>query len=204
MNRRIVSPRFASIFLLAVVCTLSLACGGGGGNRLPPEGLTASFAPANPAPGAMTISMGTALVSGAGFQIPIVVTGIDDFFGAAFRVNFDAASADYAGFSAANSFIDTGGGVVVLINAAAGAPGQLLVNATRQQGGGGVYVPGVTPPAAPDNVLIWLNFRARVETAANNFTFSNQEVNSCDDGTQTCPVVNPMTLTWSGGTMAAN
>jgi hypothetical protein len=203
MNRRIVSPRFASIVLLAVICTLPLACGGGGGNRLPAEGLTVTFQPANPAPGAMTISMGTALISGAGFQIPIVVTEIDDFFGAAFRVNFDSTTADFAGFSAANSFIDTGGAVVVLINAAVGAPGQVLVNATRQQGAGGAYVPGVTP-AAPDNVLLWLNFRASTETAANAFTFSNQEVNSCDDGTQTCPIVNPLTLTWSGGTMAAN
>jgi len=203
MNRRLVSPRFASIFLLAAVCTLPLACGGGGGNVLPPEGLQVTFQLANPAPGAMTISMGPALIAGAGFQIPITVTEIDDFFGAAFRVNFDAASVDYVDFSATNSFIDTGGAVVVLINAAPGVPGQVLVNATRQQGGGGAYVPGVTP-VAPDNVLIWLSFRARVATAANNFTFSNQEVNSCDDGTETCPIVDPATLTWSGGTMAAN
>jgi hypothetical protein len=202
MNRRNVS-RSASIFLLAALCTLAAACGGGGGNQLPPEGLTVTFAPANPNPGAMTLSMGTALISGAGFQIPILVTGIDNFFGAAFRVNFDAASADFVGYSAVDSFIDTGGGVVVLINAIDGAAGEILVNATRQQGLGGVYVPGVTP-VAPDNILIWLNFRANTETAANTFTFSNQEVRACNDATQTCPVVDPGLLTWSGGTMAAN
>jgi hypothetical protein len=202
-RRRIVSPRYATAALLAAACMLPLACGGGGGDRLPPESLDAAFQPANPTPGAMTISMGDALTSGAGFQIPILVTGVDDFFGAAFRVNFNPASAEFAGFSDADSFIDTGGGVVVLINAVAGAPGEVLVNATRQQGAGGAYVPGVTP-AAPDNLLISLNFIATTETAANTFTFSSQEVRACDDGTQTCPIVDPVTLTWSGGVMSAN
>jgi hypothetical protein len=189
--------------LLAALSTLPLACGGGGGNILPPEGLTVTFQLDAPNPGNNTISMGTALDSGAGFQIPVIVTGIDNFFGAAFRVEFDPATAEFVSFDATDSFIDTGGGVVVLINAIEGTPGQVLVNATRQQGAGGVYVPGVTP-VAPDNVLIWLNFRATAETGANPnvFSFSNTEANSCDDGTETCPIIDPAP-TWAGGTLTA-
>jgi hypothetical protein len=203
MNRRIVYSRFAGIVLLAALSTLPLACGGGGGNILPPEGLTVSFQLDAPNPGAMTISMGAPRISGAGLQIPILVTGINEFFGAAFHVNFDPTTAEFVSFDATDSFIDTGGGVVVLIDATENPVGRLLVHATRQQGGGGAVVPGVTP-VAPDNVLIWLNFRARAETGAapNDFTFSNQEVNSCD-GDPTCPVVDPASLTWAGGTMTA-
>jgi hypothetical protein len=191
--------------LIAIACALSLACGGGGGGFVPQEGLTVTFTPANAAPGAMTISMGQPTVIGESFQVPIVVTGIDDFFGAGFRVNFDPATARFLGYV---SEIDTDYfieevGVNVLIDAASGGNGVVLITATRQQGGGGVYVPGVTP-AAPDNVLIVLNFRATGATAANAFTFSDQEVRACDDGTMTCPVVDPASLTWSGGTMVAN
>ncbi len=191
--------------VIAIVCALSLACGGGGGGFVPPAGLNVTFTPDNAAPGAMTISMGRPAVIGESFQIPVIVTGIDNFFGAAFHVNFDSTTARFLGYVSeldTEYFIEEVG-VTVQINAVSGGAGVVLVTATRQQGAGGVYVSGVTP-AAPDNVLIVLNFRATGTTAGNTFTFSNQEVNACNDATETCPVVNPAALTWSGGTMVAN
>jgi hypothetical protein len=191
--------------VIAIVCALPLACGGGGGDFVPPEALSVTFVPDDPNPGAMTISMGQATVVGESFQVPIVVTGIDNFFGAGFHVNFDPASAQFIGYvheDEADYFIEEAG-VTVLINAVSGGDGVVLVGATRQQGA--TYVPGVAP-TAPDNILILLNFRASGATAGNAFTFSDQEVNTCDDASETCPVIDPATMTtpWPGGTMVAN
>lgn len=191
--------------VIAIVCALSLACGGGGGGFVPQEGLTVTFTPDTPPPGNMTISMGQPTVIGESFQVPIVVRNIDNFFGAAFHVNFDAATARFLGFVdelSTDYFIEEIG-VTVQIDAVSGGNGVVLVTATRQQGAGGLYVSGVSP-VIPDNVLIILNFRATGATAGNAFTFSNQEVRACNDATETCPVVNPVDLTWSGGTMVAN
>jgi len=201
MNRQRNIGWLASISVLLVGAMLSVACGGGGGNTVTPPGLSASWTPANANPGAMTLSMGAASASGSNFSVPVQVTGIDDFFGTAFRVNFDAATAAFSGFSAVGSVIDDGG-AVVLISATLGNPGEVLVFATRQQGQGGVYVPGVDINAT--STLITLNFRALTATGANTFTFSNRQVEACNDGTQTCSDIPDVNLTWSGGTMRAN
>ena len=119
---------------ITVACLMPMACGGGGGEWQPPVGRGVIFTPDEPNPGPMTISMGAAAVAGNAFQIPIVVTGIDNFFGAAFHVNFDPSSAEFLGYvheDNADYFIeDPAGTVVLLINAVAGAPGEVLVNAT--------------------------------------------------------------------------
>lgn len=194
------TPWHASLLLVLLVFALPLACGGGGGNRVDPPGLSVSWSPANPNPGANTISLGATSPVGANFSVPVNATDINDFFGAAFRVDFDPATAAFSGFSPAGSIIDTGGGVTVLINAVGGAPGEVLVNATRQQGAGGVYVPGVDVTGS--QLLLTLNFRATQETAgANSFSFSSHEVQTCNDATETCaPLAG---VTWSGGSMTA-
>ena len=201
MNRQRNICWLTSISVLVVGAMLSVACGGGGGNTVTPPGLSASWTPANANPGAMTISMGAGSASGTNFTFPVQVTGVDDFFGAAFRVNFDPATASFSGFSAAGSVIDDGG-AVVLISATLGNAGEVLVFATRQQGSGGAYVPGVDINTT--STLITLNFRALSATSANNFTFSNREVQTCNDGLQTCDPIPDGNLTWSGGTMRAN
>jgi hypothetical protein len=198
MNRR-----KTTTWLVAVSTLLlgSLSCGGGGGDPVTPPGLNVTWTPANPTPAAMTISMGAGSSSGANFTFPVQVTGIDDFFGAAFRVNFDSTNAAFAGYSAAGSVIDDGG-ATVLINASLEAAGEVFVTATRQQGAGGVYVPGVD--IAGTSTLITLNFRATQATQQpNSFTFTNREVQTCNDGTETCDPVADASLTWSGGSMQA-
>ena len=201
MNRRRNSTWLAAASLLLFAGLLTLACGGGGGDPVTPPGLNATWTPANAAPGAMTINMGAGVSSGASFSFPVQVTRIDDFFGAAFRVTFDPSNAAFSGYSAAGSVIDDGG-ATVLISAALGAPGEVLINATRQQGPGGAYVPGVD--VVDSATLITLNFRATAATQQpNDFAFSNREVQTCNDGTETCSAVPDANLTWSGGSMQA-
>jgi len=199
MNRLRTNPWLATLFLAALVFTLPLACGGGGGGSPTPPGLNVTWTPANASPGANTVSMGPGTVSGANFSVPIRVTGINDFFGAAFRVNYDSTSATFQGFSASGSFIEEAG-VTILISAVDGSAGEVLVNATRQQGAGNTYVPGVDPVG--DDLLITLNFLATQATgAANGLTFSNTEVQTCNDGNRTC---SPLAgVNFSGGSMTA-
>jgi hypothetical protein len=200
MNRQGRTRSIASFLVLLLAGAMSVACGGGGGDNVPQPGLSATWVPANQNPGAMTISMGAGSASGTNFTVPVQVTGIDNFFGAAFRVTYDPGSAIYTGFSQSGSVIEETG-VTVLISATAGAAGEVLVNATRQQDLGGGHVPGVD--VTTTSTLITLNFRATVATSGNTFGFSNQEVNTCEDPPgDTCSVIGG--VTWSGGTMRAN
>lgn len=149
----------------------------------------------------MTISMGSGSTSGNNFTVPIQVTGINDFFGATFLIAFDPTSASYVSFSSTGSVIDDGGATVI-IYAAPSAPGELQVTATRQQEPGGTYVPGVN--IGVTSTLITLNFRATAAVTSNSFTFTNREIQTCNDATQTCTPVPDASLTWSGGSMRAN
>lgn len=201
MNRQRKTSWLAALSSLLLVGILPTACGGGGGDPIAPPGLAVTWTPANASPAAMTISMGAATTSAANFTMPVQVTGITDFFGAAFRVNFDSSTAAFAGYSATGSVIDDGT-ATVLIAAVLGAPGEVLINATRQQGAGGAYVPGVD--IAGTETLITLSFRATQATQQpNDFTFSNHEVQTCNDATETCSAVPDAELTWSGGSMQA-
>jgi hypothetical protein len=203
MNRHSKTSWLATFSVLLLVSAMSVACGGGGGDPSPPinGGLAATWTPAEPNPGAMTISLGSGGTSGANFTVPVQVTGIDDFFGAAFRVRFNSATVDFVSFSSAGTVIDAGG-ATLLITAVEQVPGEVWVNATRQQGAGGAYVPGVD--VGTTSMLITLNFRATGVVAANTFTFINREVQTCNDAAQTCAPVPDGNLTWSGGTLRAS
>jgi len=198
MNRQKKTSWLALVSVLLLLGVLPLACGGGGGNPTAPPGLSAAWTPDNPTPGAQTISLGAGAASASNFTVPVQVTGIDDFFGAAFRINYDPSSAAFVSFDAAGSVIDAGG-ATLLLDAQQYAAGVVRVNATRQQGGPGVYVPGVDVGAT--SLLITLNFRATASTGGNAFSFSNTEVQTCNDAAETCGIVGG--LTWSGGTLTA-
>ena len=201
MNRQRKTSWLASVAVVLLLAVLPLACGGGGGTNPAPPGISAAWTPDNPNPGNTTISMGAGNASASNFAVPVQVTGIDNFFGAAFTVTFDPASAAFVSFSDAGSVIDDGNSTV-LINATAGAAGEVLVNATRQQEPpGGNYVPGVDVGAT--SLLITLNFRATVATGGNAFAFAATEVQTCADPPgDTCQPLGG--VTYSGGTMTAN
>ena len=73
------TPRIRSLAVVLLLAVLPLACGGGGGTNPTPPGISATWQPENPSPGANTISMGAGAASGANFSVPVQVTGIDNF-----------------------------------------------------------------------------------------------------------------------------
>jgi hypothetical protein len=126
------------LLLLAWVALVGCPAGGGGDSRFPdggmlPDDLSVSFTADNPNPRAATISMADGTTDGNAFDVRVLVTGIDDFFGAAFRVTFDPAVVVYVGFSSRDSFIEDAG-VTPDFRAEldSGNPGVILINATRQ------------------------------------------------------------------------
>jgi hypothetical protein len=56
-----------------------------------PDPLQVTFAPDNPTPGPMTVSMAPGTITGDLFEIQILVTDIPEFYAAAFDVTYDAA-----------------------------------------------------------------------------------------------------------------
>jgi len=168
-------------------------------------GLQATFdgAPAGADP---SISMADDNSAGATFKVDIMVSGISDLFGAAFRVTFDSSTAAFDGSSSTNSVL-VGGGATTNISAvlAPGKTNELIVTATRFQSGTGSYVPSVD--ASSPSLLITLNFTATGITANNAFNFgpaSQREVETCNNTTETCSMVGDATLSWTGGNMSAS
>ena len=127
--------------LPADLVVLSACTGGGGGftgdvdpDDPIPDGLEAVFTAGDPSPGAMTLSLAPGSAAGEFFEVRVLVTGIDRFFGGAFHVEFDSASATFRDYSTAGSFI-IADGVVTDFRAemAPEEPDRLLVHATRQE-----------------------------------------------------------------------
>ena len=192
------------------------ACGGGGGNvPVIGPGLTAAFTPSNPAPGVNSISMQPGAATDDTFQIVVNVTDIVDFFGAAFRIVFDSATAEFLSFDDSTSFLHNHpDSPVVDIRAVIDPadPDSVLVVATLQQMFS--YTQGFTfaAPNDGDQLLLILTFRATDPTAGNAFTFgtaTTREVSTCEPPpmigpTPACITVADGNLTWNGGTMSAN
>lgn len=203
----------SALCLLALVAGIGLTgCGSGGGN-VPGGGgggaITATFTPDNAAPGANSISMQAGTAAGDTFQVVIRVTDIVDFFGSAFRITFDSASADFLSFDDSTSFLNNSSAVVdIRASVDPADAGTVLVVATLQNAFN--YVQGVTPAAMDDTLLI-LSFQATNPSGGNAFTFDtmvSREVTTCPAwnmmGQQpACPEISA-TVNWDEGTMTAN
>jgi hypothetical protein len=208
MNRTLKTPRLAPLALIISLSILPLACGGGGGSSggvIPNPTTRVIFDGA--APGANpSLSMADDNPTGMTFKVDIMVSGIGDLFGAAFRVTFDSSSATFTGSSSANSVLN-GGGASTQITAvlAPGKTNELIVTATRFQGGTGTYVPSVD--ASNPSLLISLNFTAVGTSNGNAFNFgpaTQREVEVCTNSTETCSMVDDGTLSWTGGNMTTS
>jgi Cohesin domain len=198
MNRNSLH-RTPGVALIVAFAVSAFACGGGGGggDNNPPQPLIASFTPANPNPGANTLSM-TATTSGEAFSVQVNVTGINDFFGTGFRVNFNPATASFNGFSSTGSLLGTSAASTEF-QADLVSPGEIAVAATLQG-----QLPGID--VAATQLLITLNFTATAVTSSNSFTFgtaAERLVTTCPAPPAACTDVPDASLTWSGGTMTA-
>ncbi len=199
--------RTVTVSLTILATAMSMACGGGGGGSSggpppPTNGLVASFMPDNANPPANSVSMQAGSSSNSIFRIDVMVTDITDFFGAAFPVRFDSATATFLSQDTNGSFIIQGG-VATDFQAVLSVtdPDVLLVVASRR----GATVDGVT--AVGSQKLISLVFEADSATAGNSFRFDQtvgpREVRACAAG-QACPPMAEPPLTWHGGTLVAN
>ena len=144
---------------LALTVTALPSCGGGsdggGGNTTP----TATFTPDTPAPGNGTIAMLAGTANGAAVNVRIAVTGIDDFFGAAFRVTYDPTALFFNGMDDSGSLLRQGGvsnnNLFFQANQST-VVGQVVVTATRLN----PVTTGTVDVAATSDLVV-LNFSAR-------------------------------------------
>lgn len=197
-------PRKHRLLCFALILALGAlmpACGGGGSdpddNTSP---LVATFTPSNTTPGASTINM-TGSSAGQNFSVVVQVTGISDFFGAAFRVTFNSGSAQFVGFSSNGSFLT---GVATDFDAVINPAnaGEVIAYGTIQDvsQSAGIDVAGTA-------TLMTLNFRATASTSANPFAFgtaANRVVKICPTQSGACNNLAEPPLTWSGGTLTAS
>jgi hypothetical protein len=196
--------RSATIAAILLIGLGSFACGGGGGNAGGGGGgggmLTAVFTPANPAPGANSVSMAAGAVTGDTFQIVINATDINNFFGTGFRVSFDDLDAEFRSFDNSGSWLLTNvpTGATTNINASVDSvdPGVVVVNATFQGMTAGVNLTGTQE-------LLTLTFRAIAVSGSNPFTFdgpTTRVVTVCTTMTGACT---DQAVSWDGGTQTA-
>lgn len=202
MKRRRTAPARRVWLATGLLALLALSCGGGGGgggNGGGTPGFAPTFTASNPNPAGTSITMAPGAQTGDTFEINIRVTGIQDFYGAAFVVTFDPASADFLNHSQTGSFIVPGAGTSIQFTTQPQAGGRVEVVASRRDESLGGVDAGATP-----QLLITLRFQATAETAGNGFAFgpaADREVQVCPTGGAQCSIVNDATITWSGGTL---
>ena len=189
------------------VLALGTACGGGGNDNPAPSGPVASFVPGTAAPLSLAQLAGSA--SGSSFTVRISATDVNNFFGAAFRMQIDPDFVAFQGYDSNSSFLRDNGVTNVNFRVdATTVPGHVIVTATRLQNGQGT-IPGVNVAGTRD--LISLTFRARTyfnATAdANNNGIPDGSLEFidprevCDAGQ---PICTPIAVSWSSGSVSAN
>ena len=191
------STRFTVIVALAA---LTFACGGGsgsgGGNNN--GGITTStFTADNGSPGNNTISMSAGSSSGTMFSIDVLVTGINDFFGAEFDVTYNEAALNFVSIDSSTSLLN--GQAVGTDFRVLAQNGVVQVTATLQGQAPGVDV-------AASQTLVRLNFNGTAATANSAIAFSSPTVDQCPDGGPPLPACTDIsgTLTFSGGRVTVN
>ena len=195
--------RAACLLALVVAAVLLASCGGGGssgagGGGMMPSPLQATFTSGGP--GDITLEPGVS--SGADFDVEVRVNGpFNDFFGAAFRIELPAMIVLIAGSNGNGSFL-LDGSPDTTFNAIQEGD-EVLVVATRVQGAGKSYVPGVD--VVGSRLLMTLKFRAAGPTAGALAIkdFPSREVRTCDDATETCEPEPDGNIVWSGGSVVA-
>ena len=203
-HRRI--ARFAASALVTVayvaLSAASVGCGGGNDSTVPPTTtVVAVFTPdtAVPAAGSITLLPGT--TSGAAVNVRVTVTQVASFFGAAFRIKYDATALLFNGMDDSTSFLRDGVTDPSQLSFVANSqisPGEIVITATR-------FFPAVPVPlVSTTSDLVILNFVARkaiAPTAEGGRLDFGDPKDACDGSVFPC---GPITVTaWSGGHVSA-
>jgi Cohesin domain len=200
--------RIAASALFAVAASTLPACHHGSSGGSVTSGPVAMFVGDTPAPGPATIALLPGTASGASVDVRVTVTGVPQFFGAAFRIDYDQTSLLFNGMANQASFLRSGGVTdanVTFIEDHASNPGVIIVTATRLDP---TAVPSIDVTTTSD--LAVLNFTARKAIVVASvdgrldFAPTGRDVQACDTSVSppTCAST-PLTLTWSGGGISA-
>jgi hypothetical protein len=205
--KRLGSPFILSIALAGLML---VGCGGGGGNvsgGMMGGGLTATFTPDVPMPTAGSISMAAGATTGDTFQVEIHVTDVVDFFGAAFSLRFDPASAEYQSFDTSMSMLQAyAPDIEIRADLDLVDTGLVAIVATLRNPIAGP-IQGIDTTGAMNDLLLTLTFRATNPTVGPNhnpFSVDNvrmREIRTCPAPPGACTVLGG--VNWNGGTLTA-
>lgn len=211
MNPHRTITRFAATALVSLayvaLSAVSVGCGGGNETTAPPANtVVAVFTPDTATPGAGSIALLPGTSSGGSVNVRVTVTGVPVFFGAAFRIKYDATALLFGGMVDSTSFLRTGvtDDDVIFTAATKDNPTEIVVTATRK------YSALVGPViVTTTSELVILNFVARRAIPADapdgDLVFGDPANNQICDGTVTPPGCGAVvvTLPWSGGHVSA-
>lgn len=126
-----------TVVIAITTLALTLACSGGGGNVPTDEiiepGELADFTPANPNPGANSVSVQGSVTSNIAV-LSVMVTGTAGVYGASFDLIFDPDIAEFVGYLPGNLLEAGGQQVVYQVNAH--HAGRVIVGVARTTGTG--------------------------------------------------------------------
>jgi len=193
--------RLAAALIVATACVGLPACGSGSNNTTS-NAPVARFTPDVGAPGNLTVALLPSSANGASVTVRVAVTGVNNFFGTAFRVSYDPNALLFTGWDTSSSFLLNGvsAGDVLFIEDHLTVGGSIIVTATRLD-------PGTVSPinVTTTSTLATLNFVARqplsVGSAEGRLDFGDPK--QICDGTVIPPGCGAITVTWSGGGVSA-
>jgi len=176
--------------LLAAITAVS--CGGGAAGVTTPgpsPSFLTSFTPDQPTPGNNSVSLSQAPGGGGNLvTVNVGVTGVNDVFGASFRIVYDPALVDFENWSQ-GSLIE-GAGNTALYQVSAVTPGQVEVGIGCAGCASGINV-GST------STIIQIVFRA---TSSGNSALTFVAADLLNSQSPPTPIAG---LTWDGGTLTA-
>ena len=207
MNPHRTVARFAATAFVTVayvaLSAASVGCGGGNDTTAPPTTtVVAVFTPDDSTPddGSITLLPGT--TSGGSVNVRITVTQVASFFGAAFRIKYDATALQFVGKDDSTSFLRDGvtGDDVIFTAVTKGSPTEVVVTATRKYS---ALVGPVNVTTTSD--LVILNFVARkaIAPVAVEGRLDFADPKQVCDGTVVGSGCGPITVTWKGGGVSA-
>jgi hypothetical protein len=194
--------RTLSGFVLAALAIAAVVAPGCGGSDSTTTGAVAFFTPDTPTPGAATIALLPESSSGAEVRIRVTVTGVNSFFGAAFRIKYDTTALLFGAMDDSTSLLRTGvtDSDVLFIANSTSVPGEIIVSATRLN-------PSVAPPVdvttTSDLVVVTFTARKAIAAGASDGRLEFIDPRQVCDGTTTPTGCGVIAVTWSGGGVTA-